>query len=120
MLKLGRKIFTLTHQQHALATLRPILSPHLLNILSNQHERYHHCLHYMHRATQSVSEDQQKTKLQCNILFNVHSCQESLVHLRPLLSELVLSGKVNSQYQLDQLLKWLTKEVKTNSSVGEE
>ena len=82
-----------------------VLSDHIVGILSRDPSYHRHCLEFMHQ----VSSQDHLFKVKCNLLFNIHSVNDSLLHLRPVLSQLVLEEQIQSKYELDQLLKWLTK-----------
>jgi len=51
------------------------------------------------------------------MIFNAHCNNDSISHLRPTLSDMVISGVIRSQYELDQVIKWLLKEIKVNKNV---
>lgn len=55
------------------------------------------------------NDDADQARVKCNLIFNCQGVSNSLVHLRSTLAELVVQNQIKSQYELDQLVKWLSK-----------
>lgn len=50
-------------------------------------------------------------------MFNAHCQSEALQGLKPALSELIIDGGIRNQYELDQVVKWLNREIKVNKDI---
>ena len=96
--------------QPSVQSLKPFLSPHILNLLHLDHQqqqgKFGNCLRYMHQAaklqggpekTEETGKTEKRVKTQCNLIFNSHCLGDSLTHLSPTLSSLVLNGSLSSQ-----------------------
>jgi hypothetical protein len=115
MMQKAQKLLYWLGQQSLLQHLKGVLSPHILRVLAQDQQKYDDCLLFMRQA---VERSPLEAKTKCNLIFNAHTVSDSLLHLRPLLSSLVLRGEIRSQYELDQIIKWLSKEIKVNSEIG--
>lgn len=54
------------------------------------------------------------------MIFNISNVSDSLLHLKPVMWELVVDNSIRSQYELDQVIKWLIREIKVNKEAGRE
>ena len=95
------------------------LPAHLARILEEDQQsaspKYAQCSKYLSRIDCS---DPAIVKMKGAMLFNAHCLSDAFEDLKPVLSELIIDGSIRSQYELDQLAKWLTREVKINRAVG--
>jgi hypothetical protein len=54
------------------------------------------------------------------MMFSTHCQSEALQNLKPALSELIIDGCIRNQYELDQVTKWLNKEIKINKDIAKD
>lgn len=99
-----------------------ILPPHITAILkedeaSNTH-KYRQCKQYLERIM--AYNEMKDAKVKANIMFNAHCQSEALQNLKPALSELIIDGFIRNQYELDQAVKWLNKEIKINKDISKQ
>jgi hypothetical protein len=96
-----------------------ILPPHITAILKEDEEskthKYHHCKQYLEKIM--TSNEMKDAKIKGNIMFNAHCQSEALEDLKPALSQLIIDGNIRNQYELDQVVKWLNKEIKINKDI---
>lgn len=96
-----------------------ILPSHIAAILREDEEgnthKYSQCRQYLQRIM--ACNDIKEAKIKGNIMFNAHCQSEALQGLKPALSELIIDGDIRNQYELDQVVKWLNREIKVNKDI---
>ena len=89
-----------------------VLPPHITKILKDDEalsiQKYHSCRNYISSLLNNAKAEED-CKIKANLLFSTHCFNEALDELKPVVSELILEGVIRSQYELDQVGKWLNK-----------
>lgn len=52
------------------------------------------------------------------MLFNADCLTEAYEHIKPTLSQLIIDGTIKTQYELDQIIRWVSKEIKFNKDIN--
>lgn len=98
-------------------SLEKLVAKHTIDILDANPKKYLKCRTIMERLSNNQN---QSTKKQLNLIFNISNTNDILRPFHDILYRLVENSKITSQEELDKLCNWLTTEIRINNKLSEE